>query len=142
MRSSHGGGRVCVLTAALFVLLFGCLALCVQCRSTLLKDRGETKSYPRNNHLTTPCPSSSMANSTSLVDESKINLVMCVYKGLRCVEGEPCYCCALEQPKPQCYYTHHECEAKCPFCYPPPCSPRGAEVQGRALQAGNNNVTL
>ncbi|OEL23400.1 hypothetical protein BAE44_0015582 [Dichanthelium oligosanthes] len=150
MRNSHGGGRVCVVTA-LFVLLFGCLVLCAQCkcikpscRSALVKDGGETKrSYPGNSHLTTQCSSSSTANSTALLDdESKIKLVMCFDKGLRCVQGEPCYCCLLEQPDPHCYCTHSECEAKCPFCYPPPCSPPGTAVEGRALQAGTTNATL
>ncbi|PAN04231.1 hypothetical protein PAHAL_1G050400 [Panicum hallii] len=138
MRSSYGGGRVCVMTT-LLVLLFGRLSPCIQGRSTLLNNGGDdetNKSYPRNSHLTSqpPCPSSSTANSTSPVDESKIKLVMCVYKGLNCVESEPCFCCALEQPAPRCYCTHSECEAKCPFCYPPPCSPGAAVEEGRAVR--------
>ncbi|KAG2656277.1 hypothetical protein PVAP13_1KG071800 [Panicum virgatum] len=134
MKSSYGGGRVCVMTTTLLFLLFGCLAPCIQGRSTLLNNGGETKSFPRNSHLTFPCPSSRSrpANSTSPADddESKIKLVMCVDKGLRGVVGEPCFCCALERPAPRCYFTHSECEAKCPFCYPPPCSP-GPAVEGR-----------
>uniref|UniRef100_K3YWG5 Uncharacterized protein n=1 Tax=Setaria italica TaxID=4555 RepID=K3YWG5_SETIT len=146
MRSSHGGSRACAMTAFL-ILLFGCFALCVHCRSPALKDGGGTeKSYLRNDsHLTTPCPSSLSAASSStspVNDESKIELVMCVYKGLQCVEGEPCHCCVLEQPEPPCYFTHSECVAKCPFCYPPPCSPPGPTVEGRALQAGSNNATM
>jgi hypothetical protein len=78
--------------------------------------------------------------------ESKIRVVMCVYKGLRCVEGEPCYCCVLERPEPRCYFTHSACVAKCPFRYPPRAvlSPRAAAVEGRALQVGsnNNNATM
>ena len=113
-------------------------------RSTLLNNGGETKSFPRNSHLTSPCPSSRSrpANSTSPADddESKIKLVMCVDKGLRCVVGEPCFCCALERPAPRCYFTHSECEAKCPFCYPPPCSPGAAVEEGRAvLPAGSSS---
>ncbi|KAG2648771.1 hypothetical protein PVAP13_1NG064300 [Panicum virgatum] len=97
MRSGSGAPVVTIL----FVFLFGCLALGVECRSLLLEDggRGSKSYYP----LTTrPCHNDAGSVNSTMDDESELTLVFCTYKGvLQCVGEEPCYCCQSQQ-EPQC----------------------------------------
>ncbi|KAL6657722.1 hypothetical protein ACP70R_005502 [Stipagrostis hirtigluma subsp. patula] len=116
MRDNDFGGLGSMMNVFLFAVLLGSLALPAHCRPQLL-DTGSTMA--------------TAVNSTSL-DESKINLVLCV-RGL-CnyfnPNYQPCYCCGDGTRKENCHRTSEECKAKCPVCsptcpLPPSVRPRG-----------------